>query len=30
MKRRKVDGEIHGTGLLIEAGMAIIRLKKCL
>ena len=24
--RRKVDGEIHGTGLLIEAGMAMVRL----
>jgi rhamnogalacturonyl hydrolase YesR len=26
--RRKVDGEIHGTGLLIEAGMAMVKLKK--
>ena len=26
--RRKVDGEIHGTGLLIEAGMAIVKLRK--
>lgn len=30
MKRRKVDGEIHGTGLLIETGMAVIRLKEFL
>jgi rhamnogalacturonyl hydrolase YesR len=28
--RRKVDGEIHGTGLLIEAGMAVVRLGKFL
>lgn len=26
--RRKVDGEIHGTGLLIEAGMAMVKLRK--
>ncbi len=28
LNRRKVDGEIHGTGLLIETGMAIVELKK--